>query len=309
MKNENESHSANTICIAENTVNSIKSLQAASNGFDLRGCVVESTEGPLLSNESAFWIGVGFAEYLKELNRDKPIKIGLGRDSRLSGIDLSNWLASGIESCGCKAYYTGICTTPSMYLSCSSELLSKISKTIYSNDNPWPFDGSISITASHLPSIWNGFKLFTPIHPVNIGSEGIERIIDLLSDSRWDSITPKLLPSRNSVDFLPVYAEFLKSTIKKLTNNQVLPLQGLKVVVNAGNGAGGFLAKALNDLGADTSSSLHLEPDGTFPNHIPNPENKDAISATANAVSFSQSDLGICLDCDADRVGLVDGKS
>lgn len=86
-----------------------------------------------------------------------------------------------------------------------------------------------------------------------------------------------------------------------------LPLKGLKVCVNAGNGAGGFLSDCLSDLGADTSSSIHLEPDGDFPNHIANPEDSKAIEATRQAVLSGDADIGICLDTDADRVGIVEG--
>ena len=109
----------------------IKKLQKASNGFDLRGCTCMTTDGPLLSNEAAFWVGVGFSEYIKTLNHQSHIngqvlRIGLGRDPRESGIDLSRWLASGIEANGVEAYDVGLATTPSMFLSCSKELLDNI---------------------------------------------------------------------------------------------------------------------------------------------------------------------------------------
>eukprot|EP01042_Synura_sphagnicola_P002669 gene2669-3235_t len=107
---------------------------------------------------------------------------------------------------------------------------------------------------------------------------------------------------------MQAYSNFLKQTVYSLVEGRLEnPLFGLKICVNPGNGAGGFLAETLKELGADTSPSIHLDPDGEFPNHIPNPEDKVAISTTANQVLRTGSDLGICLDTDADRVGIVDG--
>jgi phosphomannomutase len=180
-----------------------------------------------------------------------------------------------------------------MYYSCSQELadLTKSSPGGISTGAPWAFDGAISVTASHLPQQWNGFKFFTPDHPSNIGEEGIQGIIDSLAPNELNDIVPRMaeFSNRPCPSFLPVYSDFLKSTVvnmvkrkysetssPSLTNKDDIgavaysdddflrrPLAGLKICVNAGNGAGGFLAQTLSELGADTSSSLHLEPDGT----------------------------------------------
>jgi phosphomannomutase len=80
-------------------------------------------------------------------------------------------------------------------------------------------------------------------------------------------------------------------------------------VVNAGNGAGGFIAtRVLGPLGADVSGSIYLDPDGRFPNHTPNPEDKKAVEATRAAVLASGADLGLMFDTDVDRSGVVDAK-
>ena len=84
------------------------------------------------------------------------------------------------------------------------------------------------------------------------------------------------------------------------------PLKGLKIVVDAGNGAGGFFVnEVLNELGADTTGSNFLDPDGTFPNHIPNPENKDAMKAICDATVAAGADLGLIFDTDVDRMSAV----
>jgi phosphomannomutase len=90
---------------------------------------------------------------------------------------------------------------------------------------------------------------------------------------------------------------------------QKKPFANTKIIVDAGNGAGGFFAsKVLEPLGADTEGSVFLEPDGNFPNHEPNPENKEAMEAIQNAVKKSKADLGIIFDTDVDRAAVVDGS-
>lgn len=85
------------------------------------------------------------------------------------------------------------------------------------------------------------------------------------------------------------------------------PLAGMHVLVDAGNGAGGFFAtEVLKPLGADITGSQFLDPDGSFPNHVPNPEDPAAMAATIDAVTNSGADLGIVFDTDVDRSGLVD---
>lgn len=87
------------------------------------------------------------------------------------------------------------------------------------------------------------------------------------------------------------------------------PLAGLHIVVDAGNGAGGFYAwDVLEPLGADISGSQFLEPDGMFPNHIPNPENETAMASICQAVKASGADLGVIFDTDVDRGAAVDSQ-
>ena len=93
----------------------------------------------------------------------------------------------------------------------------------------------------------------------------------------------------------------------KGAKNPEKPLSGLKIVVDAGNGAGGFYAELMEQLGASTEGSQFLEPDGRFPNHIPNPENPDAIQSLQAAVTASGADVGVIFDADCDRAAIVDG--
>ena len=106
-------------------------------------------------------------------------------------------------------------------------------------------------------------------------------------------------------EFMSVYSKRLADMIRTSCGSDK-PLDGLRIVVDAGNGAGGFYAeKVLVPLGADISGSRYLEPDGSFPNHIPNPENKEAMASITEAVKESKADLGIIFDTDVDRAGAV----
>lgn len=107
---------------------------------------------------------------------------------------------------------------------------------------------------------------------------------------------------------MPHYASTLKNAILKEVGESSTskPLDGLKIVLNAGNGSGGFFNDVLKDLGADVSASIWLEPDGDFPaGYVPNPESSGMIAETTRACEEANADIGIMLDTDADRAGFV----
>jgi phosphomannomutase len=117
------------------------------------------------------------------------------------------------------------------------------------------------------------------------------------------------LPVINKIELMDIYSGYLRNKIKQGVNskNYDLPLKGLKVLVDAGNGAGGFFVdKVLNPLGAITKGSQYLDPDGYFPNHIPNPEDKKAMESIQEAVIKNKADLGLIFDTDVDRASAVD---
>uniref|UniRef100_A0A6N2LQZ7 Alpha-D-phosphohexomutase alpha/beta/alpha domain-containing protein n=1 Tax=Salix viminalis TaxID=40686 RepID=A0A6N2LQZ7_SALVM len=117
----------------------------------------------------------------------------------------------------------------------------------------------------------------------------------------------KASESIKRVDYMTVYTSDLVKAVRKAAENIERPLEGFHIVVDAGNGAGGFFAeKVLQPLGAITSGSQFLEPDGLFPNHIPNPEDKTAMKAITQAVLENKADLGIIFDTDVDSsTGIV----
>ena len=259
------------------------------SGSDVRG--VAMGENPVLTADIACRLGMAFAKFIAE-KKHKPldeITIALGRDSRLTGKMLAEATADGIVKAGADVLSFGMCTTPAMYMS-----------IITPGFEP---DGSIMITASHLPPERNGLKFF-------LEDGGLEEkdVIELLKMA--EAMDPSACAGKGkTIDkpFLPVYMEQLADRVKKgLGVSCDQPLKGLHIVVDAGNGAGGFYADLMESLGADISGSQFLEPDGRFPNHMPNPENAEAMKAISAGVIQSGADLGVIFDADCDRAAIVD---
>ena len=274
----------------------INNYQQLQNGSDIRGVALPGVIGEEvnLTSEVATAIGKSFANWLsKQCNKlTAELTISVGRDSRLSGQGLRKSLVEGIISCGCQVYDFGIASTPAMFMS-----------TVHPD---FKCDGAIMLTASHLPFNRNGFKFFT----VNGGLEkqDIKAILKLAEANNFAEAAVKGTVKESN--FIAIYGAGLANQVReavKHPDNYEQPLTGLKIVVDAGNGAGGFYVdEVLNPLGADTTGSQFLDPDGTFPNHIPNPENSEAMASIQQAVLDNQADFGIIFDTDVDRVAAVD---
>ena len=164
-------------------------------------------------------------------------------------------------------------------------------------------DGSIMITASHLPYNRNGLKFFT----VDGGLEKseVKEVLTLASDLSAMAVSSAAMAS---LDLISLYALHLRRKICAGLCSGMYdhPLEGMHIVVDAGNGSGGFFAtQVLAELGADTTGSQFLEPDGMFPNHIPNPENAAAMASIRKAVLDNKADLGLIFDTDVDRMSAV----
>lgn len=263
------------------------------NGSDIRGVAVEGVEGEAvnLTWERCYKIGRAYSRWLsKSLGRDaSSLKIGVGRDARVSGPDLQGAVCAGLAAEGSKVIDCGLATTPAMFMSIV------LPQTKY--------DASVMITASHLPFNRNGIKFFKE-------DGGLEKadIAAILKEAASLDASRGNTASFGKFDLLDLYASYLRSSIvKKLGAKEGdKPLSGLKIVVDAGNGdAGFFVSKILDPLGADTKGSRYLEPDGMFPNHIPNPENKEAMRAIQEATVGSKADLGLIFDTDVDRMSAV----
>ena len=259
------------------------------SGSDVRGVAVG--EEAVLTSDVAKVLGMAFTRYLSE-KTGKPasqLSIALGRDSRVSGPTLVAGAAEGILAAGAQAIDYGMCTTPAMYMAILTEGFQP--------------DGSIMVTASHHPWMLNGLKFFTA--EGGLGFHELDDVLAIAETLQPEAIHAEAKPVETS--FLPTYADHLKKLIINGVDPEVQkPLLGLHVVVDAGNGAGGFYANMLEELGAWVEGSQFLEPDGTFPNHIPNPENKEAMASISAAVKKYGADLGVIFDTDCDRAAIVD---
>ena len=264
------------------------------NGSDVRGIAVEGVEGEAvnLTYEKVVNVAKAFCEWLKHKTGKDCVRVAVGHDSRVSADSLRAAVTEGITKTGNVAIVTGLSTTPSMFMLLKDE--KRLAKT--------PCDGSVMITASHLPFNRNGLKFFSK--DGGLEGEDIRQILILAAEGEFQ--TPKKPATIEFKPYLHDYAANLVETVRKATGSKA-PLKGKKIIVDAGNGAGGFYAdKVLAPLGADTTGSQFLEPDGTFPNHIPNPENATAMQSVCEQVKRTNADFGIIFDTDVDRAGAVD---
>ncbi len=267
------------------------SYKILKSGTDIRGIASDLGGNRVnLTDEAVYDIASAFVVwYVNKFERDpKELKIALGRDSRITGERISDKVKEALVNSGVTVFDCGMASTPAMFMT-TVDL-----KT----------DGAIQITASHHPFDRNGLKFFIPSGGLN--SSDIGEIVDLADNN--ESVISENAGEVIPTDYMTQYAKRLRTMICNAVSKTEadMPLNGLKIVVDAGNGAGGFYAtEVLEKLGADISGSQFLNPDGMFPNHIPNPENKEAMESISAAVLNNKADLGIIFDTDVDRAGCV----
>lgn len=264
------------------------------NGTDIRGIAIKAPGKTVnLTSEKAKYIAIGFVHWISKTSKKEigQLKIAVGMDSRLSGPEIKAAFIEGVKSQGCTIYDCHMATTPAMFMSTVMDA--------------YQCDGSVMITASHLPYYYNGLKFFTK--DGGCEKEDIKAILELASKTEVGQKTEKAVVK--SVNLIGDYANLLVNIIRKGVNSKTnydRPLTGCKIIVDAGNGAGGFFAaQVLEKLGANTEGSQFLDPDGNFPNHVPNPENNEAIESIKKAVLDTKADLGIIFDTDVDRAAVV----
>ncbi len=263
---------------------------ALKSGTDIRGTAVEGVPGETveLTDKAVFDLTVGFCKWLAKNNYNKNKKIAVGHDSRISAERIKSNIIDALSQFDFEIYDCSYASTPAMFMSTVD----------------MGFVAAIQITASHHPFNKNGLKFFTE----NGGLDGkdISEIIELAVEPFKRT---EKAPNVISCDYMSLYAKRLRDMICREVNaeNYEKPLEGYKIIVDAGNGVGGFYATdVLAPLGADTEGSCYLEKDGMFPNHAPNPENKAAMESICSATISSNADLGVIFDTDVDRAGCVD---
>ncbi|RMF63150.1 MAG: phosphomannomutase/phosphoglucomutase [Calditrichaeota bacterium] len=237
--------------------------------YDIRGIADED-----LVDENVVLIGKGIGTFLARAGAKKLV---IGRDVRLSSPRIRNALLEGLLSTGVNVIDVGIVATPVQYFA-----------IIHLNA-----DGGVMITGSHNPIEYNGLKI-SKKEVVPVYGEQIQQIKRIIETADFATGAGELVEQRVDEDYIAMIESKLRFDKK------------LKIVIDAGNGTGGLFAPRLwQDLGCDVTC-LYCDPDGRFPNHLPDPTVPKYVVDLQNKVKEVGADLGIGYDGDSDRVGIID---
>lgn len=241
--------------------------------YDIRGRIPDE-----LDEEVVYRIGRAYAEFVR------PQRVVVGHDVRLTSPLLSQALCLGLTEAGVDVYDIGLCGTEEVYFATFHEQM----------------DGGIMITASHNPMDYNGLKLVRQQAQPISADTGLQQIRQLAEAGDFED------PHRfGNVEPLDVRAAYINHLLTYV-DSRLLP-QG-RIVVNAGNGCAGPVLDALAPHLPCELVRVNHQPDGRFPNGIPNPLLPENRSATAQAVLDHQALAGIAWDGDFDRCFLFDEK-
>ena len=236
--------------------------------YDIRGIADKE-----LTNEFAYHLGKAFGTYLK---RKGLINIAVGRDVRKSSPRLFENIAKGISDTGCNVINIGIGPSPLLYF------------TVFHYD----LDGGLMITGSHNPIEYNGFKMMRAKETVY--GEQIQELKELIIKEDYEEGKGNIKEKEVVKDYLDYISPLIS------------PGKSLKIVLDPGNGTAGPLATELfKKLGADFQC-INCEPDGNFPNHLPDPTVVKYTKQLSAKVTEKKADMGIGYDGDTDRAGIID---
>jgi phosphomannomutase len=268
----------------------VRQLDQIIKAYDVRGIVPDQ-----LDAELAHDVGAAFVRVLKIAERDGgPGVVVVGHDMRPSGPDLVAAFADGVREQGCDVILIGLASTDGLYFA----------------------SGTLNIpgamfTASHNPAQYNGIKLCRAgAAPVgqDTGLREIRTMIEAGPIPLPDTAGEPRLGEVRSQDMLADYAGFLRSLV------DVSGIRRLKVVIDAGNGMGGFTAPAVLGNAAGLSTlpldidAMYFELDGSFPNHEANPIEPANLVDLQRRVLETGADIGLAFDGDADRCFVIDER-
>lgn len=243
--------------------------------YDIRGKLGEE-----LNEDIAYRIGRAYAQFIK------PKTVVVGGDVRLTSKTLKTALSNGLRDEGVDVIDIGLAGTEEIYFA-TSHL-----KT----------DGGIEVTASHNPIDYNGMKLVRAGSKPISGDTGLNEIKRLAEANQFSVADFSNRGAYTETSTLDAYVQHLLSYV------DLTSLKPLRLVVNAGNGAAGHVIDAIEKFLPFTFIKINHEPDGTFPNGIPNPLLVENRESTSEAVKAHQADMGIAWDGDFDRCFLFDEK-
>jgi phosphomannomutase/phosphomannomutase/phosphoglucomutase len=249
-------------------------LAASFKAYDVRGRVPEELDADI-----GYAIGRAFVELTR------PKQVAVGQDVRLSSPELASAVARGIMDAGADVLDIGLCGTEQVYHATFSRNLG----------------GGIMVTASHNPMGYNGMKLVREDSKPVSGDSGLKEIqARVASQPEWRA--PLRRGKLESVDLKRDYVRHLLGYV------QLDRLKPLTIVTNAGNGCAGPVVDALEAELPFKFIKLQQEPDGRFPNGIPNPLLPENRAVTTDAVQKHKADMGIAWDGDFDRCFFFDGE-
>jgi len=238
--------------------------------YDIRGVVQKDLTPDVVKK-----IGHAYATFARERGVKR---ITVGRDGRLTSPTLRDTLIAGLTGAGIDVVDLGLCATPLLYFSLFH----------------FEVDGGIMITGSHNAAEYNGFKMC-------VGKEAlygadIQRIREIFDNEQFSS-------GQGTVVEQPIISEYLSFLQEKFSS---VKADGLRVVIDCGNGAASLVAKdALEQLGCQVTG-LYCELDGHFPNHHPDPTVVDNLADLIDKVKETKAHVGMGYDGDADRIGVID---
>jgi len=244
--------------------------------YDLRGRVPDE-----LNTDVAYRVGRAFAQFLGAR------RVVVGHDIRLTSGELTDALADGLRDAGADVFHIGQCGTEEVYFATFHGL--------FSGEKA---DGGICVTASHNPMDYNGMKFVRAGSRPISNDTGLQDIKRLAEENDFAPVE-----KRGALERYEHRADFVQHLLGYV---DVSGLEPLKLVVNAGNGGAGAVVDALAPQLPFEFVRVHHEPDGSFPNGIPNPILPENRSATAEAVRDSGADFGIAWDGDFDRCFFFD---
>ncbi len=239
-------------------------------GYDIRGIY-----GNDLTEDVAYTIGKGFGSYIQELGKKIAV---VGHDNRISSPELSNAFIKGAIETGITIYNIGLVTTPMYY---------------FSWDNLGVVSGAM-VTASHNPKEYNGFKIAFDERG-NACGEMIQDFRKYIENGNFKEGKGEVI----NKDIREDYLKLIRSSID-LGNRKV------KVVLDAGNGTGSVVIKdVFKGMNVD-ATYIFCDSDPDFPNHHPDPCVEANLEKLKQKVLEVKADIGLSIDGDADRVGVVD---
>ena len=239
--------------------------------YDIRGRIPDQ-----LNEEIAYRVGRAYAMWLK------PVNVVVGYDIRLTSQDLCKALTQGLLDSGVDVIDIGQCGTEEIYFATSHLKTS----------------GGIVVTASHNPKDYNGMKLVREDSKPISGDTGLNEIKSLAEEGKFPA--PSHSGSLTQEDTKAAYIKHLLSYI------DLSSLKPMRVVVNAGNGGAGAIVDLLESYLPFDFIKVHHEPDGHFPNGVPNPLLTENRKPSIDAILANKADIGIAWDGDFDRCFFFD---